>query len=238
MQTGDDARTLRWVDGFRDMPPDDIRSVNSKCRWRWYKPQQLIFSRSDPADDVFFLVQGKVRITSYSIMGKQVSFRDLKVGQTFGDLAAIDGLPRSAAAVAISDTLLAMMSAPIYWNTMMSHPPVAAACLKRLANLVRALSDRVVEYSLLPVSMRIRLELFRMAQVQMRGANAAEIDPAPTHVEIASRVATHREAVTRELSLLAKTGIIARQGRKLFVPDVDALRSSLGDLEDIEPSRR
>ena len=77
-------------------------------------------------------MQGKVRITSYSIMGKQVSFRDLTVGQSFGDLAAIDGRPRSATAVAISDTLLASMSAQTYWHTMMSYPPVAAACLRRL----------------------------------------------------------------------------------------------------------
>jgi hypothetical protein len=58
------------------------------------KPEQRIFSQGDEARDVFFIVQGAVRITSYSMMGKQVSFRDLAVGQSFGDLAAIDGRPR------------------------------------------------------------------------------------------------------------------------------------------------
>lgn len=238
MLTGDDARTLRWVDGFRELPPEEIRTISGRCRWKWYKPQQVIFPRGDAANEVFFLVQGKVRITSYSIMGKQVSFRDLSVGQSLGDLAAIDGRPRSATAVAISDTLLASMTAQTYWHILMSYPPVVAACLRRLATLVRALSDRVIEYGLLPVPTRIKLELFRMAQAQMCGSNSAEIHPVPTHEEIASRVATHREAVTRELRRLAKSGIVVRQGRKLLVADVYALRSSLSDLRELEPSPR
>lgn len=234
MFVGDDARTLRWIDGFRELSPDDVRSLSRRCRWKWYKPQQLIFSRNDVTNDVFFLVQGKVRITIYSIMGRQVSFRDLTVGQSFGDLAAIDGRPRSATAVAISDTLLASMPAEAYWETMMRFPPIAAVCLRRLASLVRALSDRVIEYGLLPVPTRIKLELLRLARPRTAGSNCVEIDPAPTHSEIAARVATHREAVTRELRRLAKSGIVVRQGRKLVIADADALSSSLGNLEEVD----
>ena len=236
MSTSDDSRTLRWVEGFRDLPSEDVRRLSSACRWRWYGPQQLIFQQRDGATEVFFVVQGHVRIASYSITGKQVSFRDLGPGQAFGDLAAIDRRPRSATAMAISDALLASMPAQMYWDAMMSHPPVAAACLKRLTDLVRALSERVIEQSLLPVPTRIRLELLRLAQRQMQGAVGAKIDPAPTHAEIAARVATHREAVTRELRQLEKKGVIKRQGRKLLVADIEALRSAVGDLQDVEQS--
>jgi CRP/FNR family transcriptional regulator, cyclic AMP receptor protein len=77
MLGGDEAKTLRWVDGFRDLSPEDIRRISRACSWKWYKPEQCIFSQGDEARDVFFIVQGAVRITSYSMMGKQVSFRDL-----------------------------------------------------------------------------------------------------------------------------------------------------------------
>jgi CRP/FNR family transcriptional regulator, cyclic AMP receptor protein len=237
VSTSDEAKTLRWVEGFRELPSEDVRRLSSRCRWRWYNAQHVIFQQRDPATEVFFVVQGRVRIASYSITGKQVSFRDLGPGQAFGDLAAIDGRLRSATAAAISDALLASMPAQTYWEAMMTHPPVAAASLKRLADLVRALSDRVIEQSLLPVPTRIRLELLRLAQRQMRGAVGAKIDPAPTHAEIAARVATHREAVTRELRQLAKKGVITRQGRKLLVADIDALRAAVGDLHDVEQSR-
>jgi Mn-dependent DtxR family transcriptional regulator len=56
-----------------------------------------------------------------------------------------------------------------------------------------------------------------------QGGNAARIVPAPTHVEIASRVSTHREAVTRELSRLSRMGLIERRGGTLAVKDLDRL---------------
>jgi len=238
MQNHEEAKTLRWVEGFKDLQPEAIRSISGLCRWRWYKPNQRIFSQNDPSHDVFFIVQGTVRITSYSIMGKEVSFRDLRTGECFGDLAAVDGRPRSATAIAVSHAYLASMSADTYWQTMMTYPTVAAACLKRLAGLVRALSDRVIEYSLLPVAARVALELFRLAQRQLQGNKSAKIDPAPTHAEIASRVATHREAVTRELRQLANSGIIVQKGRKILITDVSALRSILSGYEEMDAPPR
>jgi CRP/FNR family transcriptional regulator, cyclic AMP receptor protein len=234
MQADDDAKTLRWVEGFKELPAEVIRSISSKCKWRWYKPGQYIFSQNDESRDVFFIVQGTVRIASYSSLGKQVGFRDLTVGQCFGDLAAIDGLPRSATATAVSDAYLASMSVEAYWQDLMSYPQLAGACLKRLANLVRALSDRVIEYSLVPVPGRIALELLRLAQRRLQEDNSAMIDPAPTHAEIASRVATHREAVTKELRRLASSGVIVQKGRKIFITDVNALRSILGGYEETD----
>src|SRR5262245_37457141 len=234
MQDHDDARTLRWVEGFKDLQPEEIRRISSMCRWKWFKPNQRIFLQNDPSHDVFFIVQGAVRITSYSVMGKEVSFRDLRTGECFGDLAAVDGLPRSATAIAVSDAYLASMSADSYWRTMMTHPTIAAACLKRLAGLVRALSDRVLEYTLLPVPARVALELLRLAQRQLQENGSAKIDPAPTHAEIASRVATHREAVTRELRHLANSGIVVQKGRKIVIADVAALRAILGSYEEID----
>ena len=234
MQNHDDARTLRWIEGFKDLQPEEIRSISGLCRWKWYKPSQRIFLQNDPSHEVFFIVQGVVRITSYSVMGKEVSFRDLRTGECFGDLAAVDGLARSATAIAVSHAYLASMSSDAYWRTMMSHPTIAAACLKRLAGLVRGLSDRVIEYSLLPVPARIALELFRLAQRQLQGSRSAKIDPAPTHAEIASRVATHREAVTRELRQLANKGVIVQKGRKIVISDVSALRTILSGYEEID----
>src|SRR5262245_42117530 len=115
MQNHDDAKTLRWVEGFRELPAEAVRRIGSECRWRWYKPNQCIFSQNDPSRDVFFIVQGTVRITTYSSLGKEVGFRDMTTGQCFGDLAAIDGQPRSAAAIAVSDSYLASMSVETYW---------------------------------------------------------------------------------------------------------------------------
>jgi hypothetical protein len=93
MLKSDEARTLRWIEGFSELSPSEIGQISSQCQWRWYEPHERIVSQEDTSNDVFFIVQGRVRITNYSTSGKEVSFRDLGVGEIFGELAAIDGSP-------------------------------------------------------------------------------------------------------------------------------------------------
>ncbi|MCG8559212.1 MAG: helix-turn-helix domain-containing protein, partial [Hyphomicrobiales bacterium] len=98
-----------------------------------------------------------------------------------------------------------------------------AALLKRLVAQIRSLTTRVFEFSTLAVSNRIQAELLRLARDNGIDDNTALITPAPTHTEIASRISTHREAVTRELSRLTQNNVIRREGRALCVTDVDRL---------------
>jgi CRP/FNR family transcriptional regulator, cyclic AMP receptor protein len=88
---------------------------------------------------------------------------------------------------------------------------------------IRALTTRVYEFSTLAVNNRIQAELLRLANLAPQGSNAARIAPAPTHGDIASRVSSHREAVTRELNRLSRIGVIERRGGTLLVKDLDRL---------------
>jgi CRP-like cAMP-binding protein len=169
-------------------------------------------------------------VTIFSRSGKEVSFRDLGPGQLFGDLSAIDGRPRSASVVTLSEALIVSMPAEAFWEMLRDHPDVSAGMLKELAGLVRRLSDRVVEFSTLGVKNRIHAELLRLAREHMRDENSAAINPAPTHGEIASRVSTHREAVTRELNHLTQIGLIERRRGSLTVLDVGRLARLVEDV--------
>ena len=93
-----------------------------------------------------------------------------------------------------------------------------------LVGLVRKLSDRVVEFSVLTVRNRIHSELLRLALERDGGGNTVTLSPAPRHADIASRMATHREAVTRELNALADNGLIDRQPGALIIADVSGLK--------------
>jgi CRP/FNR family transcriptional regulator, cyclic AMP receptor protein len=224
MLKSDEARTLRWIEGFSELSPSEIGQISSQCQWRWYEPHERIVSQEDTSSDVFFIVQGRVRITNYSTSGKEVSFRDLGVGEIFGELAAIDGSPRSASVVAFSDTLLASLSAKIYWQLLQKYPALTAGCLRRLARLIRALSDRVVEFASLSVRDRIYVELLRLAVQRTGTPDLWEIRPMPTHADLSNRVATHREAVTRVLHRLELDGVVRRDGKNLVLSDRESLR--------------
>ena len=219
---------------FRTLPPEAIEALSKRCQWHRYSSNQLIVGQDDETKDVFFIVRGKVRVTVYAASGKEVSFRDLGAGQMFGELSAIDGRRRSATVMAVQEALTARMPPNVFWKAIEHYPQVAAAVMRHLVSLVRALSGRVFEFSTLAVKNRIHAELLRLArEANEANKGAVLISPAPTHAEIASRISTHREAVTRELNELVRTGLIERRSGGLIIRDIDRLARLAADDADL-----
>jgi CRP/FNR family cyclic AMP-dependent transcriptional regulator len=216
-------RTLSEIEFFAGLSADELEALAPLCRWRLYEAGQQIIGHLDYTSDIFFIVSGRVRVIVYSASGKEVMFRDLGAGKTFGELAAIDGNVRSASVVALTGCVLATMTAEGFHRVLQDHPDVARRIMAYLVGLVRRLSDRVVEFSVLAVRNRIHAELLRLARERDLSGNEAFIAPAPTHAEIASRVSTHREAVTREFNALSRDGLIERRDGGLVIHDVARL---------------
>ena len=120
------AATLSGIEIFRSLSAADREVLAGRCESRRYAANQQIISHDTSSTDVCFVVSGRVRVTIYSSSGKEVSFRDIEAGEMFGDLSAIDGEPRSANVVALTDSLIVSMSAQVFWDTFESH--VLFAC--------------------------------------------------------------------------------------------------------------
>ena len=200
-----------------------LEKLERRCAWRRYGRGEPIVDYLDASDDVFFIASGEVKVTIYAHTGKAVSFSVMGPGDAFGEYPAIDRGPRSASVEARTDCLVASLSAAAFRELLHTEPCVAEALLPELVKKIRALTTRVYEFSTLAVKNRIQAELLRLATLGPREGKGARISPPPTHTEIASRVATHREAVTRELNRLARMGIIERRSGALLVEDVERL---------------
>ncbi|MCL4767311.1 MAG: Crp/Fnr family transcriptional regulator [Hyphomicrobiaceae bacterium] len=230
---GRTQRSLKGLRVFSDLPPEALAEVERRCRWREVPARSDILHSEDQSNDVFFIADGQVRAILYSAAGKAVTFRDLRAGDMFGELAALDGQPRSATIQAVSDCLVAQLSAKAFWELLLSEPALDKAVLMHLVRLVRSLSTRVYEFSTLAVRNRIHAELLRLArETGEAGERGVVIAAAPTHAEIASRISTHREAVAREMSRLARLGVIGRRGAGVIVPDVDRLARMVAAATD------
>jgi CRP-like cAMP-binding protein len=217
------AGSLRAVGLFQDLAEADLEALAKRCSWRRYEAQEQIIHYHDQSRDVYFVVEGEVRAITYSLEGKEVTYRDIAAGDMFGEYAAIDGEPRSANVVALMPSYVAAMPASCFWEVLQRHPSAAAFTLKRLTRQVRDLTERAFEFSTLPVKNRIHAELLRLARDHMTGETTATIVPAPTHADIASRIATHREAVTRELNELSRQGLLERGHGSLVILDIPRL---------------
>jgi CRP-like cAMP-binding protein len=219
------------------LAPAELATLARRCRWRRYGAGQTILQYGDSGRDVYFVVHGRACAMYHSASGREVRFGDLYAGAVFGEFAAIDGAPHMADVVCVTDALVAAMPAELFREVLHRHATVCAAVLCRLTGIARTMSRRVIEFSTLPVRHRIHAELLRLARSDTPGPQrrTAAIAPAPTHAEIASRISTHREAVSRELADLTRHGVIERRGSDLIVHDVRALARMVEEALE-EPS--
>jgi len=151
-------------------------------------------------------------------------------GDYFGELAAIDGRSRSASVMALTDSLVASLPKGQFLALLGSHPTISMKVIRRLTEIVRTATDRIMDLSTLAANNRVRADLLRLAKDHMKGGNEAEISPIPMHSDITSRASTTRETVARVLSDLAHHGIVERQKEMLLVMDVEQLSDMVEEV--------
>jgi CRP/FNR family cyclic AMP-dependent transcriptional regulator len=195
---------------------------------RWavtrFARSQMVISHDEQSRDVFFVLEGRARATIYSAGGVAVAYRDIEPGGVFGELAAIDGRPRSASVAAVEPLRVARLSEVGFRDLVNTRPGFRWMLLDHLVSQVRRMTDRVFEFSTLVVRKRLIRELLRLANAAHRSDGEASILQAPTHADLAARISTQREAVSREMSALAKRKLIVRSGDALVLCDLAALK--------------
>ncbi len=224
---------FRSLDGIAMLDPlsrPAREALEKKCNWHDFAPHEQVIDRASDTHDVYFVVRGTVRVVNYSYSGREVSYDDIGAGGLFGELAAIDGAPRSANVVALDETTVAIVSPEVFIALLQAHPDFAFAIMKRLVQIVRGSTDRIMDLSTMGAPHRIHAELLRMARPLARDDDSAVIRPIPVHAEIASRAGTTRETVARAFGDLARQGIIRRESNALVIPDVARLEELVEDV--------
>jgi len=212
---------------FKGLTLKEQTDVGKLLQTQQFKVGNFIVSREIPETDVFFLVSGRVRACAFTNNGKLVHFEELAPGSLFGELAAIDQGQRSGDCIALNDVVIAKMTRDDFLRTAHQHPGVFDSLLLRLVAMVRRQMERVYEFSSCTVSQRVRNELVRISA--SGAADCSEpnspikLTSPPTHVEIATRIGSHREAVTRELNKLNAMGVITWRPGFHVIHDIEAL---------------
>ncbi len=223
MRIEERREALRGVAIFDGLGAAAIERIEALCRWRSHAPGATIVAYMDLSNEVHFLIAGKARAIIYSAEGDAVLFKDIVPGEEFGEIAALDRGPRSSSVEALEPCTIASLSADAFVQVLLDQPAVAIVALRRLTAQIRRLSERVHEFSTLGVQSRIRAELLRLAALAGISQNQAVLAPAPSLSELASRVSTHREAVSRELSRLSALNIAFRERTVLRIADIARL---------------
>ena len=216
---------------FHKLDDQALRQVFDAGSLQVLAKSKHLFRAGDRCSDVYVILSGKIGISTTGVSGREVGFREHRAGDAFGELAAIDGQPRSASAKASVPTQLFKIPAGSFRGLLESHPSVAREVLNSLARLVRLLSERIAESGAL-AAVRIVAGLVQMAEEAAPSPTSvqAKFVPAPTDEQLAARHDTHREAVNRVIGDLKRRRLIARSRAELAVLDLPGLRRHLDGL--------
>jgi CRP-like cAMP-binding protein len=195
------------------------------------KTARTLLSAGAESDSVYIVLEGRVQVALFSSAGREVVLRDLGPGAMFGELAALDGRPRSASIIAIDDCTLASLPGAQFRALVSGCPEASAWMLRRLVAQIRELTEKVFELNTLRVPSRLHCELLRMCHNAPGGIVDGLIQPFPTHAELATRIGTHREAVTREIGFLVGQGIVRNADKRSAVIDVPRLTALVRDID-------
>jgi CRP/FNR family transcriptional regulator, cyclic AMP receptor protein len=189
----------------------------------------------DTTNEVFLIAAGAVRVVWRAAFGYESILNDLGVGDFFGELAAIDGVQRSANVTALLHTRLCVVPGAAFMDFVLSSPKVGHRLLCLLSSRLRAKDERLIEFGALTVRQRLIAELLRLSRSRASGERVIS-PPPPQHI-LAARVGTRRESVSREMAEMARSGSITvgRGGIVLHRPE--RLRAEIeARLQGLDPT--
>lgn len=234
-QSPDDERLSRFP-MFREVEAALLAEASRQARWRRAQPGEAVIDYDDNSDEVFLIISGTVRIAIHSASGQEVILGELGAGEIFGEMAAIDGLSRSANVTAVHSSLLCCLPRGTFLDLVLKTPSAGLLLLRLLTGRLRLLDARNVELAVLPVRHRLVAELLRLGRPREDGQ--LRISPPPAQHVLAARIGARREAVSRELSALSREGLATVSRQSILLPKPDALREGLRRAMGGDPGRK
>lgn len=190
-------------------------------RFLSYEDGETIISVDDADDKVYFILSGSVKITNYSVKGKEIWHGTLESGRTFGELAAVTGKARSASIVALERTRLAVVTRNELYSLMREDAEIAIWLLEDIAGRLTQSTETVQELLSQSLPHRIRREIYRLAVAQDETDSEGHmiIQPVPNFTALAKRLNTDREMVSREVSSLSRRKVLRKEKTRLVILD-------------------
>ena len=219
------ATALARVEALAELPGPVLERLAGALKTQRFEKGTTVVRHNDDSRDLYLIISGAVRVSLVGSTGRSLTFQILPAGEMFGEVAAVDGDGRSANVIAEEESVLGSLNSQAFLELARSSPEFAEVILRRLARLNRRLTSRLFEYHTYDVRGRVYLELLRLT----------EADPdAPISItdrDMASRVGTTRENVSRIHGGLREAELIARDKFRLTVLNRAGLEARLSDCE-------
>jgi CRP/FNR family cyclic AMP-dependent transcriptional regulator len=221
----DPAQALKCTALFSDLDSPDLAALAARAVERRLKRGEILFVAGDPAGGLYVVVEGAIRAYRVSADGREQILHVESAGATLGEVPVFDEGCYPSTAAAEEDSKLLFIKKRDVLNLCLERPRISLAALKLLARRVRSCAALVESLSLRDVDRRLATLLCAEASDHSRrSGSSATFELALTHQQIAARIGSVREVVSRALSRLQQSGLIQMDGRHITILDEKGLR--------------
>ena len=221
--------TLEQIPLFKGILPELDTRYAPRCSWKEYGENELVIDIDDESDEVRFILTGSVRVIARIAVGKDVILGELGAGEFFGEIAAIDGAPRSANVTTLSRSRICAMPAGIFLEILKQSPEIALTIMRLLSQRIRSLNNRLAEHSYLQAKHRLYSELLRLSKPRAANKDHRIVSPPPTQSQLAERIGSRREVVSRELNALERQGHVEKARGGIIIVNVPELQRRISE---------
>jgi len=215
---------------FEGASEDTISRLAAQGVLRRFRRGTYLFHQGDEAPDVYFLVTGRVEISSLSSNGHRQLHTTLDAPQFFGELGVLGDQPRSAAALALEDSEVWRAGGPVLLDFLIEEPAAARSLLRALARQVLSQEAFVEDLLYLDLKGRVAKRLLQLVSPSLDElpSDGAVVPSIVTHADLASLCGGSRENVTRILSEFQRRGIVERDGKRFVLVKISGLAKLAG----------
>lgn len=204
---------------FAGLPTEERLALGRLLRERAFTRGNIIVFANDPGDALFVVASGQVKVVLIAEDGREVILSVLGPGMVFGEMALLDGQPRSAHVIALEDARLLVLHRRDFEQRLRESPDLAVALLREVSQRLRRADDQIRNLITLDVNGRVADLLLRMADEE----DGARITRRLTHQTIAQMVGTSRETVSRTMRQLADAEVLTVSRKEIVIRDRAAL---------------
>ncbi len=223
-----DQELLAQVPLFARLAPVELESLTGLLRRRRYRAGEAVFREGDAGTALYIVEEGEVKIVLGSSGGKEVVIGLLGRGDFFGELALLDGEPRSADAVATVTSRLATLQREDFLRFIQDTPRAAANLLAALSRRLRRTDQLVHDAAFSDVRTRLIKVVLELGQTRGQpGPRGVVVASRLTQGDLANMVGATRESVNRWLRYYADKGLLRHERGRLALLDPQRLRAEL-----------
>jgi CRP/FNR family transcriptional regulator, cyclic AMP receptor protein len=233
-RTRDRLSLLRNHPLFQDLPGSVIEHLGSYMKTRKVPRGATIFTKGDPGTGLMGVLTGSVKVSVASAEGKDIVLNIFREGEVFGEIALLDGRPRTADATAMSDCELIVIERRDFVPFLSGHPDVTIKFIEILCSRLRRTSEQVQDVTFLNLPTRLAKALLQLTSSDQGGAPGRKV--AITQREISQMIGRSRESTNKQLRAWVKRGWVRLERGGVSVVAPDKLAAIAAEGSDFDPS--